>query len=120
LAAKLLEFDDRRESPKDESLAIERHWIVLRRHARVLHDLFHTTISRPLVWPFDQREHHCFLGLRLHRATKIRQLALLDVVAPALENAGGAVLKEYRVGAARMLDELLFVSRGTAITNPST
>src|SRR5262249_14487700 len=82
----------------------------LRTEPRVVHHLGHRCIARGLVRPLDPGKHYRLVILRLNCAAKVGELALLDVIAPALEHASGTILYEYRVAPLRVFDELLLVS----------
>ena len=84
----------------------------MRTQPRITHDLLHRGVSRCLVRPLDPREHHHFVILCLHSTAKVGQLAIFDVIAPALEDALRAVLDEYRIALLGVIDELLLVRLG--------
>src|SRR5438067_4709191 len=106
------ELHDRGESPEDQALAVKRHRIGLRAQAPVVHHLRHRRVPRGLVRPFDPRENHHLVILRLHGTTKVSELAVLHIVSPALEDAGSAMLDENRVSPFGVFDELLPVLLG--------
>src|SRR5262249_46062973 len=103
------QFQNRSEASEYHPFAVERHRIALWVEPRITHDLCHGSIPRVLVRPLDPREHHHLVILCLHGTTKVSQLAVLDVITPALEDTLGAVLDEHRVPLLGVFDELLLV-----------
>src|SRR5215469_6255939 len=103
------QLQNRSEASEYHSFAVERHRIALWVEPRVTHDLCHGCIPRVLVGPLDPREHHYLVILCLYGTTKVSQLAILDVITPALEDTLGAVLDEHGVPLLGVLDELLLV-----------
>src|SRR5580693_919508 len=106
------QLQDGRESAEYHPLAVEWHRILLRTQPRITHDLRHRGVSRCLVRPLDPRKHHHLIILGLHGTAKIGQLAVFDIIAPALEDALRAILDEYRIALLGMIDESLLVSLG--------
>ena len=104
-------IDDRVESADDHPLAVERHLAAHLRHARVAHHLLVRGIARRLVGIFEPAENDRLVGLRLHGALEVVDLAVGDIVAPAFDHARDAEFLEQRCRIGGML-AIGFLVRG--------
>ncbi len=104
------------EAAEDHPLAVERHRVGFRVHARILevggHHLGHAGVARGLVGPFDPAEDDRLVVLRLDRAVEVGGVALGHIVAPAFHDARGTEVDEHVVAGAGVGDEFVFVSSG--------
>src|SRR4249919_1771539 len=108
----LAQLHYRREATIDEPFAVEGHGIAFRAHARVFHHALHAAVAGALVRPLDPRKHHRFVVLGLDGAAEVGDLAVGDIIAPALQDAGRAIFHEDRIAAIGVLDEFVLVGRG--------
>src|SRR5207245_11693736 len=106
------DIPDRAEDHEEPGLAVKRHRLWLRAQAPVVHHLRPRRVPRGLVPPFDPRENHHLVILRLHGTTKVSELAVLHIVSPALEDARSAMLYEHRVSPFGVFHELLLLLLG--------
>src|SRR5690606_16100901 len=111
-AALPAQVEQRFEAAENHALAVERHRIVGRIHARILHHLPDARVAGGLVGPFHPCEHDRLVGGGPHRAAEVGDLALGHVVAPGLDHTRGAGLDEERVEAAGVIEEGLSVAGG--------
>src|SRR4029077_7637394 len=81
------ELQYRGESTEYHPFADERHRLSLGTHPALSPDLPHRRVPSCLARPHDPGEHHRFIFLCLHGTTKVGQLAVPDVIVPALKHA---------------------------------
>ena len=110
----------RGESTEYHPFAVERHRIALGTQPRIIHDLRHRSVPRCLARPLNPGEHHRFTFLRLHGTTKVGQLAVPDIIVPALKHTVRTMLDEDRVTTLGVLDELLFVLASPLVRTRTT
>src|SRR6185503_20663271 len=82
------------ESAVDQALAVERHGIDIRLHARVGHHLFHPFVALLAGRPKNPGEDNGFIRLLLHRHRKRRDLTVGHIVAPAFHYLQGSIFFE--------------------------
>src|SRR5687768_2413651 len=79
---------------EDHALAVERHLFADRLHTRVCPHLLVRGVANRSGRVLDPAEHHDLVILGFHSAPKIGELAVRDIVPPALNHPGRSELLE--------------------------
>src|SRR5262252_8130791 len=82
---------DRYEAAKDHALAVERHGVFIRLHARVAHKRLHAGVAHLARRPNDPREDDGLVRPALHRHRERRHLALWHIIAPTFDHLESAL-----------------------------